>query len=153
MEEKKFRRAIGAIVLNKKGKIIAFNRIDFTENWQGIEGGMEENETPLEALYRESFEEVGLSRDKFEIIKETSGFVSYLFPDGKKWRGYDGQEKKFYLLKIIDDFDDFKYDNNPDGAEFRGHIIMDAGQLLDKAPRFKRDMYEKVLREFEIKFN
>ncbi|MDR1944866.1 MAG: NUDIX domain-containing protein [Candidatus Peribacteria bacterium] len=147
--EKKFRKGVGAIILNRNDEIIAFNRSDFVDNWQGIEGGMEDGETPLETLYRESFEEIGLERENFKIMKETKDFIKYILPKGS-WKGYDGQEKKFYLLKIIGDFNDFKYDNTSE-VEFTQYKIVTVAELLDKVPEFKRELYKKVVEEFGLK--
>jgi putative (di)nucleoside polyphosphate hydrolase len=146
--EKKFRKGVGAIILNKNSEIIAFNRADFTDNWQGVEGGMEEGETPLETLYRETFEEIGLGKNNFEIVGETKDFLRYSLPNGS-WKGYDGQEKKFYLLKIVGSFNDFKYDNT-DEIEFTQCKVVTVTELLDKVPKFKKDLYKKVVEEFKL---
>ncbi|MDR0571863.1 MAG: NUDIX domain-containing protein [Rickettsiales bacterium] len=146
----KFRKAVGAIILNKNSEILAFNRADFPDTWQGVEGGIDERETTLEALYRELFEEINLSREKFEIIKETKQFIKYLFNKGGEKFGFVGQEKKFYLVKIIDDFKDFKYDNSTQEVEFIGYKVMTAEALLNKVPPFKKEMYRSVLKEFGL---
>jgi putative (di)nucleoside polyphosphate hydrolase len=146
----KFRKGVGAVILNKNGEILAFSRTDFPDTWQGVEGGIDEGETPIEAICRELLEEINLPREKFEIVKETKHFIKYLFDgDGKKF-GFIGQEKKFYLIKIIDDFDDFKYDNDTQCVEFGGYKIMTAEALLAKTPPFKKKMYETVLKEFGL---
>lgn len=143
----KFRRAVGAIVLDKNNNIICFQRSDFPESWQEPEGGIDNNETPVEALYRELYEEINLDKNDFEIIKETKKFIPYLFVDGQKF-GYDGQEKKFFLIKLNKD-KNFKFDNTKE-IEFSAHKIVTAEELLDKVPEFKRNMYREVLKEFEF---
>jgi putative (di)nucleoside polyphosphate hydrolase len=150
MENGEFRKGVGAIILNKNNEILAFNRADFSENWQGIEGGVQEGETTLEALYRELFEETNIPRDSVSIVKKTEKPVKYLFPSGVSFGGYVGQEKEFFLIKIIDDFDDFRYDNVKDEVEFSGCKVMKVEELWEKVPTFKKDIYGSVLREFGL---
>ena len=52
----KFRQAVGILILNTKNKILAFQRTDFPESWQAPEGGIDNNETPQEAMKREVYE-------------------------------------------------------------------------------------------------
>lgn len=143
----KLRRGIGAIILDKNGDVIVFQRRDFPESWQSPEGGVDEGETPIEALVRELYEEVNLKKDEYAIIGETKEFIPYLFDSGKKF-GFDGQEKKFYLVKLKAD-KEFKFDNT-DEIEFMSSKIIKAKDILERIPTFKKEMYEKVLREFEM---
>lgn len=48
-----------------------FHRADF-DQWQFIAGGGEDNETPLEAAKRETFEEGGVRSDKWVELKSLS---------------------------------------------------------------------------------
>ncbi|GAC1503173.1 MAG: hypothetical protein NVS1B10_08180 [Candidatus Saccharimonadales bacterium] len=58
--------SVGAILLNPKGKIAIVNNRG--SSWTFPKGHMEANETPLETLRREVFEETGV--DKFISIKD-----------------------------------------------------------------------------------
>ncbi len=142
-----FRRAIGAIVLDKNNNIISFQRTDFPESWQEPEGGIDNEETPIDALYRELYEEININKDDFEIIKETRNFIQYLFPNGQKF-GYDGQEKKFFLIKLNKD-KNFKFDNTEE-VEFSNYKNMTAEELLNSVPKFKKEIYKTVLEEFGL---
>ncbi len=143
----KFRRAIGAIILDKNNNIVSFQRTDFPDNWQEPEGGIDENETAIEALFRELYEEINIDKDDFEIINETKQFIQYLFPNGEKF-GYDGQEKKFFLVRLNKD-KIFKFDNTEE-IEFLNYKNMSANELLNSVPKFKKQMYETVLKEFKL---
>lgn len=140
-----YRRAIAAIVLDRNNSLISFQRTDFPENWQEPEGGIDGEETPVEALYRELYEEVNIKKEDFEIVKETKDFIRYLFPNGPKF-GHDGQAKKFFLIKLNKDID-FKF-NNTEEIEFSNSKNMSAAELLNSVPPFKREMYKIVLEEF-----
>lgn len=143
-----FRKGIGAIVLDKKGNIIVFQRNDYKDSWQGPEGGIDENETAIDALKRELWEEIGLSSEKYEILKETKDFIRYKFE--KPFMGFDGQDKKFFLIKLISE-PNFKFDNKEDEIEFSNFKIIEAKEMIKLAPTFKKEVYLKVLEEFDLK--
>ncbi|MDR3078664.1 MAG: NUDIX domain-containing protein [Rickettsiales bacterium] len=147
----RLREAVGAIVLDGNGNVIAFRRADFPENWQGPEGGLEEGETPEEALARELEEEVGLARSQFRVLGRTKTFIPYLFGDGKKSRqDCDGQRKMFFLIKITDPLAQFSYDRVAEEVEFTDHRTVTAPELVELVPQFKRDLYRSVLTEFGL---
>lgn len=144
------RKAIGAIILDINDNIITFQRSDFNNTWQEPEGGIDIDETPSEALYRELWEEINLNKDDFTILKETKNFIPYLFSkNNKKKFNFDGQEKKFFLIKLKSDKINFKY-NNTDEVEFISHKITTPKELLESVPYFKKNMYKKVLNEFNL---
>ena len=79
---RELRKGIGAIILNKNNKILAFQRTDYDAYWQGVEGGIDDNENPIDTLYREVKEEIGVNREDYEVLKEYNGFIPYMFPEG-----------------------------------------------------------------------
>ena len=144
------RKSIGAIILNKNNEIITFQRVDYEDSWQGVEGGIEENETPIDALYREVQEEIGIEKDQYDIIKEHKEFIPYIFPDDVvKNIGIKGQQKKFYLIKLKNDVK-FNFETNPDGCEFKNYKIVSSEEFLKLTPRFKDKMYKKVFEDFGL---
>lgn len=143
----KFRKGVGAIILDQDDDIITFQRVDFKNNWQAPEGGIDEGETPEEAIYRELEEEIGLGKNDFLILKKTKGFIQYLFEENKI-HGFDGQEKQFFLIKLTVSIDKFKYNNIPGEIEFINCRKTNINELLIHVPSFKKEMYEKVLEEF-----
>ncbi|GHU28429.1 RNA pyrophosphohydrolase [Bacilli bacterium] len=144
------RKAIGAVILDNNNNIVVFQRSDFPENWQCPEGGIDEDETPEEALARELQEEIGLTPEKFVILGKTKNFIPYLFKDGKSKYGFDGQEKQFFLVKLTGQPVEFKYDNNIEEIEFLGHKTIQVNKLIDLIPDFKKDLYREVLMEFGL---
>jgi putative (di)nucleoside polyphosphate hydrolase len=143
---KNFRKGVGAIVLDSADRIIAFRRADFKENWQGPEGGMDEGETPIQAIRREVSEEIGLSEEDYEIAAEIKTPFEYEMP--RKRDGFSGQRKYFFLLKIRGNSYNFSY-GDADSAEFSEYKIVTRDELLNLTPPFKKKMYEKVLKEFD----
>ena len=51
------------------------------DGWQFPQGGMNSDETPLEAMYRELEEEVGLRAEHVEVLGATPGWLRYRLPN------------------------------------------------------------------------
>ena len=60
--------AIPYQIVNGSPRYCVFHRADH-DQWQFIAGGGEDNETPLEAARRETFEEGGVQSDKWVELK------------------------------------------------------------------------------------
>lgn len=148
----KLRKGIGAIVLNNKNQVILFQRADYPENWQAPEGGIDEGETPKEALYRELNEEIGLSKDDFDIIASRDESFNYTFDEEiKKKFNCDGQAKYFFVTRLKNDNFKFKFDNKEDEIEFLNFKVLDNNKDLAKnVPPFKKGIYEEVLEYFKL---
>ena len=103
-KQKNYRPNVAAIVLSAsyplKCEILIASRVDIKDAWQFPQGGIDEGETPQEALFRELKEEIGT--DEVEIIAEYPGWVSYDFPPSvaKNMAPFDGQTQKYYLVKF-----------------------------------------------------
>jgi putative (di)nucleoside polyphosphate hydrolase len=147
----KLREAVGALILDGEGSIVAFRRADFPENWQCPEGGVDAGETPREALLRELEEEVGLTPSQFEIAGQTKDFIPYIFPGGPR-RGFAGQKKMFFLvrLRVSAEKANFSYSQRPEEIEFTAHRTVTAEELLELVPPFKGELYRAVLEEFGL---
>jgi thioredoxin reductase (NADPH) len=141
-----YRKAIGAIILDSDNNILAFRRSDFKDKYQGPEGGIDGDEEPIDALYRELWEEIGLARDEYEILRESKNFISYRAPN---ILNYKGQQKKFFLVKLKNKNPKFKYDNT-EHAEFLDYRIVKADEFLELISSFKKELYRIVLKEFEL---
>lgn len=148
----KFREAVGILVLNTENKIVVFQRIDFPESWQAPEGGIDNNETPQEAMVREVYEEIGLKKEDYTILKQGSKAFTYLYADGntKRHYGFDGQAKLFFLIKLNKEIE-FQYEIIKEESEFCNcKILENAEDLLKLVPKFKRELYKNVLIDFGL---
>ena len=146
-----FRQAVGILILNTENKIVAFQRADFPESWQAPEGGIDNNETPQEAMEREVYEEIGLKKEDYTILQRGSKAFTYLFKDGKENHfGFDGQSKLFFLIKLNKEVQ-FKYYIMEEEIEFCDHKVLEkAKDLLNFVPDFKKELYKNVLTDFKL---
>jgi len=137
------------MLLNNEGKIFAGQRYDSTaEAWQMPQGGIDDGETPQQALFRELLEEVGT--DKAEIIAECKDWLFYDLPQNlrnKLWNGrYAGQMQLWYLLKFTGSDSDINIDT--DEPEFKNWRWVNCEELPSLIVEFKRDLYNSILQEF-----
>ncbi len=148
--EKIYRQNVAVIVLseeypNKKDVFIA-ERSDLTDVWQFPQGGIDEGESALEALFRELEEEIGTNDVK--IVAEYPQWISYDFPShvAKKMKPFTGQNQRYYLVKLNKGA---KINLNTEIPEFSDHKFVDFSELSEHIAHFKRPVYEKVLAYFK----
>lgn len=148
--KKNYRPNVAAIVLSAKYplkcEVFIASRTDVENAWQFPQGGIDEGESPNEALYRELEEEIG-TKD-IEIIAEYPKWVSYNFPPAiaKKMYPYDGQIQKYYLVKLKKGA---KIDINTEIPEFSEYKFVPTENIYDYITFFKRTVYKQVLKYFK----
>jgi len=145
-----YRHGVGIIIVNSKRQLFLAKRIG-KPAWQFPQGGILENEPPLEAMYRELYEEIGLKEDDVQVLTETSRWLRYKLP--KKLIRHNskplciGQKQKWYLLKVKSDKAEFNLEasNSP---EFDSWAWVSYWYPLTQVIAFKRRVYNLALKEF-----
>ncbi len=151
-KEKRYRPNVAAIILSSKypEKVEFFiaSRSDIKDAWQFPQGGIDEGETPKEALFRELKEEIGT--DEVEIVAEFPEWVSYDFPEiiAKKMYPYDGQRQKYFLVRLKPGA---KIDLDTEEPEFLHYTFVPYKEIFDYITYFKRPVYKRVLNYFRKK--
>ena len=151
IKEKGYRLNVGIIVANSDGKLLYCKRKN-SDNWQFPQGGIDRNEDPFLAALRELYEEVGIQKDKVNLIKESENWYKYDLPRKYKknnllWNDFKGQKQKWFLFKLIEEvMINLNNENNPEFDEFDW---VDYWKPLDEIVEFKREIYKKVLSELE----
>ncbi|NQY23810.1 MAG: RNA pyrophosphohydrolase [Campylobacteraceae bacterium] len=147
---KNYRKNVAAVILSEnypnKFEIFIASRCDIKDAWQFPQGGINEGETPEEALYRELEEEIGTSDIK--IIAEYPSWISYDFPSelALKMKPYDGQIQKYYLVKLNKNA---KININTEIPEFNEFKFVKSSDIYEHISVFKRTVYTEVLKYFK----
>ena len=146
-----YRPCVGVVLIDARGMVFAGQRIDNpSPAWQMPQGGIDGDEKPREAAYRELMEETGVSRDKVEFVGKTHGWVTYDLPPellGKVWGGkYRGQRQKWFLFRFKGQDSDIRIAT--DHPEFSTWRWILADEMLESIVPFKRAVYEAVIRSF-----
>ena len=149
IDEDGYRPNVGIILANREGQVLWARRVG-QNAWQFPQGGIAENETPEDALYRELREEIGLQNQDVEIVGCTSGWLRYRLP--KRFLRYRsrplciGQKQKWFLLMLTGNEDQvsFAYGNPPEFDDWRW---VNYWYPLNQVVSFKREVYRKALNE------
>jgi len=144
-----FRANVGIIIANCDGKVFWGKRIG-QSSWQFPQGGIDEGETPLEAMFRELQEETGLLAEHVEVMGSTKDWLRYRLPKNMIRHNSHptcvGQKQRWFLLKMkcadrsvnlsacgIPEFDNWRWVN----------YWLPAKEVVF----FKRRVYERALQE------
>ena len=153
-----YRPCVGTMVLNRKGRVFIGRRtggpeqVDEVHGWQMPQGGLDPDEDPFHAAFRELKEEVGT--DKAEILAETRGWLHYDLPSdiasrmwGGRWRG---QRQKWFLMRFTgeDSEIDIAHPCGGHEPEFVEWRWVEMPELPDLVVPFKRQVYVRVIAEF-----
>lgn len=144
-----FRANVGIMVTNAAGQLLWARRVGGMDAWQFPQGGINEGETPEQALYRELKEEVGLAPDDVKVVDSTHGWLRYRLPKNlvreHKMPLCIGQKQKWFLLELLADESAIRFDES-DPAEFDGWRWVSYWYPLDQVIPFKREVYRRALK-------
>jgi len=146
-----YRPCVGVVLTRRDGRIFAGQRADMeTPAWQMPQGGIDADETPVEAALRELREETGVKKRHVTVLAETADWLPYDLPaEGLPYRGkYRGQSQKWVLMRL--DAPDDVIDLAHKDVEFSDWRWMTGAELLTLIVPFKRPIYQAVLAEFGL---
>ena len=139
------------MILNTHKEILVGRRLDHPSGyWQMPQGGIDNNENPKEAVWREMLEEIGTN--KAELIKISNQWINYDIPSETlktlPWGDiYIGQTQKWFAFLFLGEDNDINVGtDNPEFSEWKW-TRMDS--IVDSIVPFKRDVYAKILKEFK----
>ena len=148
IKELPLRLGVGIALLNHENKVFVGKRIDNPKNyWQMPQGGIDKNESFVEAAKRELEEETGVKTIK--ILKEFDGWLIYDLPKNlidKIWKGrYRGQKQKWFIIKFLGKNNEINIrTKNP---EFLDWKWINPSDLPKVVVNFKSDIYKKLAKE------
>ena len=150
-----FRPNVGIILANSQGQVLWARRIG-QNSWQFPQGGINEGETPEQAMFREVEEEMGITANDIEVIAVTRGCLRYKLP--RRMIRYNslpvciGQKQKWYLLKLKSS-DEVIDISATDAPEFDGWRWVSYWYPLGQVISFKREVYRKAMKELSPKLS
>src|SRR3954467_15489031 len=113
-----YRPNVGIILVNPRNEVFWGKRVN-QHAWQFPQGGIKHGETPIQAMYRELEEEIGLQCAHVRVLGRTREWLRYEVPE--KWsrharegsrdagregsadarHAYRGQKQIWFLLRMI----------------------------------------------------
>jgi len=154
-----YRPCAGMMVINRAGLVFIGRRtdgpehVDATHVWQMPQGGIDEDEDAYEAALRELYEETSIR--SVQKLGEIAEWLTYDLPGEvakKAWKGkYRGQKQKWYALRFTGKESEINIDDPGGGhePEFVEWRWVEMRELPGLVIPFKRQTYERVVREFE----
>lgn len=143
-----YRPNVGIVIMNTGGQVFWARRVH-RDGWQFPQGGMNTDETPLEAMYRELREETGLLPEHVEVLAATPGWLRYRLPYRAVRRNDRlvciGQKQVWYLLQMKGEESDVRLDLT-EKPEFDHWRWVDFWYPLEHVVTFKRSVYSRALR-------
>jgi putative (di)nucleoside polyphosphate hydrolase len=154
-----YRPNVGIILVNQRNEVFWGKRVN-QHAWQFPQGGIKHGETPVQALYRELEEEIGLHRAHVKVLGRTREWLRYEVPD--KWSrsaretdgercapgrsAYRGQKQIWFLLRMVGRDCDvcLRASGHPEFDAWRWH---DYWVPLETVIDFKREVYRQALIE------
>ena len=158
-EKLPYRPCAGIMVLNRDGLVFVGRRssgpehIDATHVWQMPQGGIDEGEDSYKAALRELYEETNIR--SVEKLGEVADWLTYDIPRdivGAAWKGkFRGQKQKWFALRFTGEESEINILTPADGhkPEFIAWRWVKMKELPDLVVPFKRQSYERVVKEFE----
>ncbi|MGH8703866.1 MAG: RNA pyrophosphohydrolase, partial [Burkholderiales bacterium] len=80
LDREGYRPNVGIILANQRNEVFWGKRVN-QHAWQFPQGGIKAGETPVQAMYRELEEEVGLARAHVRILGRTREWLRYQVPE------------------------------------------------------------------------
>jgi putative (di)nucleoside polyphosphate hydrolase len=160
LDKEGYRPNVGIILANQRNEVFWGKRVH-QHAWQFPQGGIQSGETPLQAMYRELEEEIGLQRAHVRILGRTREWLRYEVPErwarrqretkdansaAKACAAYRGQKQIWYLLRMVGRDCDVRLraSGHPEFDAWRWH---DYWVPLEAVIDFKREVYRQALIE------
>jgi putative (di)nucleoside polyphosphate hydrolase len=136
-----FRANVGLAVLDVAGMVLLLRRADHPDAWQLPQGGLEGEETPMDAAWRELAEETGLSAADAELDKVMDYWLGYELPEHmRSAKTGRGQVQLWHIFRLT------RADAvvSP-GIEFTTYRWANWGDAIANAVPFRQPIYRQVL--------
>ncbi len=142
-----YRPNVAIVLMRPDGRVFWARRVR-RDGWQFPQGGMNSDETPTEAMYRELREETGLLPEHVDVLGSTPGWLRYRLPQRAVRRADRlvciGQKQVWFLLQFRGEESDLRLDLT-DTPEFDHWRWVDFWYPMEHVVNFKRGVYADAL--------
>lgn len=151
IDEAGYRPNVGIILVNPEGKLFLGKRIG-QDAWQFPQGGIQANETPQQAAFRELREEVGLKPADVRVLGRTQDWLRYDLPKhlirSRNRPLCVGQKQIWFMFGLL--APESAIDLSAHAApEFEAYRWVDYWVPVQEVVDFKRNVYQQALTELE----
>ncbi len=142
-----FRANVGIVLCDGRGRLFWGRRVGMNA-WQFPQGGIERDESPEAAMYRELLEEVGLQPRHVEIVGATRPWLRYRLPP-RYVRTHRkplciGQKQIWFAVRLLGDESDVDL-GSAGKPEFDAWRWVSYWRPVREVVAFKRRVYRKAL--------
>ena len=142
-----FRAGVGAVIVDARGRVLVGERRDRPGSWQFPQGGIEDDETPAQAVIREIREETGLKRTSLKLLARHPHWLCYELPARMQSPKTGlGQAQRWFLFRLKARGAVAMPKKHP---EFRRFAWISFGAAVSRAVSFRRPVYRAVREYFE----
>lgn len=144
-----YRANVAMVVFNDRGRVLWARRVGM-DAWQFPQGGIQRNESPEAAAYRELHEEVGLEPRHLKLVAATRGWLRYDLP--KRFirrRSHPrciGQKQQWFALRLVGRECDVNLQCGP-RPEFDAWRWAEYWEPAREVVAFKQAVYRRALAE------
>ena len=144
-----YRANVGIVLIRDGGEVFLGSRSD-GRGWQFPQGGVQREESPEQALFRELHEEIGLEPQDVEVIATTRDWLRYRLPRQYVRRRSRplcvGQKQRWFLLRMLGDDERLRFDTTS-RPEFDDWRWVEYWHPVREVIFFKRGVYAQALDE------
>lgn len=149
VDKEGYRLNVGIVLVNQYRNVFWGRRVGH-DAWQFPQGGVHEQETLEEAMYRELYEEVGLQTSDVSLIACTKRWLRYRLPP-QFIRHHTkptviGQRQKWFLLRLLCNEQQLHLDRG-ESPEFDSWRWVNYWYPIRHVIYFKRETYRRMLSE------
>ena len=148
-----FRSNVAIVLGDGMGRVFWAKRIGQSA-WQFPQGGVDYKESVEQALFRELYEEIGLTAEDVSVVGRTRRWLRYKIPPNlRRNKGSDvciGQKQKWFFLKLTSNEEKIRFDVTRE-PEFDDWRWVTFWHPLNSVVAFKKGVYRAALKEFYLK--
>jgi putative (di)nucleoside polyphosphate hydrolase len=146
-----FRAGVGAVLMDNYGNVLAVERRKNPGAWQLPQGGLEHNETPLDAVRREIREETGLLAEHLSLVGQYPEPLAYELPrEFQNEKTGMGQAQYWFFFKLNGDAREITPVSND---EVQAIKWIRFEQIAHQVISFRRRVYQHLLEYFQSEFS